>query len=49
MRQLYALLVVSSFLELIPYWFEIKVVDSFLSEKLAQDALEKFFGIETVR
>jgi len=46
MCQLYALLVVFSFLELIPYLFEIVGVNSFLAEKLSQDALEKFFGIQ---
>ena len=37
---------VSSFLELIPYLFKIKGVSSFLSEKLSQDPLEKFFGVQ---
>jgi len=33
-------------LELIPYLFDIEGVSSFLSEKLSQDALEKFFGVQ---
>ena len=32
-----------SFLELVPYIFSIKGVTVFLSEKLNQDLLEKFF------
>ena len=44
---LFSLLVlVSSFLELIPYLFKIKGVTHFLSEKLSQDPLEKFFGCQ---
>lgn len=39
-------ILVSSFLELIPYLFQIKGVSSFLSEKLSQDPLEKFFGVQ---
>ena len=42
----YFIILVCSFLELIPYLFSIEVVSSFLSEKLSQDALEKFFGIQ---
>jgi len=41
--------VVSSFLEFIPYIFAIEGVTSFLSEKLSQDPLEKFFGIQRQR
>ena len=37
---------VNSFLELIPYLFKIKGVSCFLSEKLSQDPLEKFFGCQ---
>ena len=37
---------VSSFLELIPYLFSIEGVSSFLSEKLNQDPIEKFFGCQ---
>ena len=37
---------VSSFLELLPYLFSIEGVNSFLSEKLSQDPLEKFFGCQ---
>jgi len=33
-------------LELIPYLFDIEGVSSFLSEKLSQDVLEKFFGVQ---
>ena len=40
------LVLVSSFLELIPYLFKIKGVTHFLSEKLSQDPLEKFFGCQ---
>ena len=40
---------VSSFLELIPYLFDIEGVSSFLSEKLSQDPLEKFFGVQRQR
>ena len=43
---LHALLVVSSFLELIPYLCEMEGVDSFPSEKLSQDALKHLFGIQ---
>lgn len=39
-------ILVSSFLELIPYLFKIKGVSSFLSEKISQDPLEKFFGVQ---
>jgi len=38
------LFLVSSFLELIPENFSISGVACLLSEKLLQDALEKFFG-----
>lgn len=37
---------VSSFLELLPTLFEIQGVSCFLSEKLSQDPLEKFFGCQ---
>lgn len=37
---------VSSFLELVPHIFEIEGVTCFLSEKLCQDPLEKFFGCQ---
>ena len=40
---------VSSFLELIPYIFSIEGVTVFLSEKLNQDPLEKFFGCQRQR
>jgi len=35
-----------SFIELVPYLFNIEGVTCFLSEKLSQDALEKFFGTQ---
>ena len=35
-----------SFMELILYLFQIEGVTCFLSEKLSQDALEKFFGCQ---
>jgi len=35
-----------SFMELIPYIFQIEDVACFLSEKLSQDVLEKFFGCQ---
>ena len=38
--------IVSSFLELLPYLFKIHNVTSFLSEKLSQDPIEKFFGCQ---
>ena len=38
--------VVSSFTEFLPYIFKIKGVTCFLSEKLSQDPLEKFFGCQ---
>ena len=38
--------VVSSFTEFLPYIFKIKEVTCFLSEKLSQDPLEKFFGCQ---
>ena len=41
--------VVSSFLELVPRIFRIDGVTSFLSEKLSQDPLEKFFGVQHQR
>lgn len=37
---------VSSFLELIPLLFKIPGVTCFLTEKLSQDPLEKFFGCQ---
>jgi len=37
---------VSSFVELVRYIFTIPGVDSFLSEKLCQDPLENFFGLQ---
>ena len=40
---------VSSFLELVPILFEIPEVTAFLSEKLCQDPLEKFFGCQRQR
>ena len=40
---------VSSFLELVPKIFKIEGVTSFLSEKLSQDPLEKFFGVQRQR
>jgi len=40
---------VSSFLELIPYIFSIKGVMTFLSKKLDQNPLEKFFGCQRQR
>ena len=43
---LYSLNTVSSFLELIPYLFKIHGVTCFLSEKLSQDPIEKFFGCQ---
>jgi len=39
---------VSSFLELILVLFEIPGVTCFLTEKLSQDALQKFFGIQYI-
>ena len=42
---LYFYFTVNSFLELIPYLFKIGV-SCFLSEKLSQDPLEKFFGCQ---
>ena len=36
----------SSFLGLIPYLFSFEGVSCFLSEKLSQDPLEKFFGCQ---
>ena len=38
--------VVSSFTEFLPYIFQIKEVTCFLSEKLSQNPLEKFFGCQ---
>ena len=38
--------VVSSFTEFLPFIFKIKGVTCFLSEKLSQDLLEKFFGCQ---
>ena len=38
--------IVSSFLELLPYLFQIPGVTCFLSEKLSQDPIEKFFGCQ---
>ena len=46
LNQLLFIYVVSSFLELVPQLFQIEGVTSFLSEKLSQDPLEKFFGIQ---
>ena len=46
---LYCLLVVKSFVELVRYIFKIPGVQSFLSEKLTQDPLEKFFGMQRQR
>ena len=43
------LLVVMSFLELVPYLFKIPGVKVFLSEKLCQDPLEMFFGRQQQR
>ena len=43
------LFLVSSFLELLPYIFSIEGVKVFLSEKLNQDPLEKFFGCQRQR
>ena len=40
------LVLVSSFLELIPYLFKIEGVTHFSSEKLSQGPLEKFFGCQ---
>ena len=40
---------VTSFLEFIPHLLEIEGVTSFLSEKLSQDPLEKFFGCQRQR
>ena len=42
-------LLVHSFLDLVPYLFSIPGVKSFLSEKLCQDPLEKFFGCQRQR
>ena len=42
-------LLVRSFLELVPYLFTIPGVKAFLSEKLCQDPLEKFFGCQRQR
>ena len=44
--QLLFIYVVSSFLELVPKLFQIQEVTGFLSEKLSQDPVEKFFGIQ---
>ena len=38
-----------SFVELVKYLFTIPDVTSFLSEKLCQDPLEKFFGSQRQR
>jgi len=40
------LYIVSSFLELIPALFKIPDVNFFLTEKLSQDPLEKYFGCQ---
>ena len=40
---------VSSFQELLPHIFSIKGLKAFLSEKLNQDPLEKFFGCQKQR
>ena len=42
-------LTVKSFVELINYVFKIPGVTSFLTEKLCQDPLEKFFGCQHQR
>ena len=38
--------IVSPFLELLPYLFKKSGVTCFLSEKLSQDPIEKFFGCQ---
>lgn len=38
-----------SFIELVPYLFTVSGVTSFLSERLSQDPLEKFFGRQRSR
>lgn len=43
---IYVFSLVSSFLELLPTLFGIQGVSCFLSEKLSQDPLEKFFGCQ---
>lgn len=40
---------VRSFLELVPFLFTIPGVTCFLSERLSQDPLEKFFGCQRQR
>ena len=42
----FAVFIVHSLLELIPFLFSIPGVTCFLSEKLSQDTLEKFFGCQ---
>ena len=42
-------LLVHSFLELLPYLFTIPGVKSFLSERISQDPLEKYFGRQRQR
>ena len=42
-------LLVHSLLELVPYMFTIPGVNSFLSERISQDPLEKYFGRERQR
>ena len=44
-----AIFTVSSFVELLPFIFKIPGVTSFLTEKLCQDPLEKFFGNQRQR
>ena len=36
----------TSFTDMIPYLFKLEGVECFLSEKLSQDPLEKFFGCQ---
>ena len=38
-----------SFLELLPYLFSMPDVQSFLSQRLCQDPLERFFGLQRQR
>ena len=42
-------LIVRSFTEMVPYLFTIPNVTSFLSERISQDPLEKFFGRQRMR
>ena len=41
--------IVNSFLELVPYLFSLEGVKVFLSERLCQDPLERFFGCQRQR